>query len=41
MEEDCDILALGGLCDILVQGFNTINSVLIPTRCILFFGSLS
>jgi hypothetical protein len=36
---DCDILAPGMGCP--GPRFNRINSVIIPTRCIFFFGSLS
>ena len=36
---DCDILAPGMGCP--GPRLNTINSVIIPTRCIFFFGSLS
>jgi hypothetical protein len=36
---DCDILALGMGCP--GPRLNRINNVIIPTRCIFFFGSLS
>jgi hypothetical protein len=36
---DCDILAPGMGCP--GTRLNRINSVIIPTRCIFFFGSLS
>jgi hypothetical protein len=36
---DCDILAPGMGCP--GPRLNIINSVIIPTRCIFFFGSLS
>ena len=36
---DCDILAPGMGCP--GPRLNRINSVIIPTRCIFFFGSLS
>jgi hypothetical protein len=38
-EVDCDILAPGMGCP--DPRLNRINSVIVPTRCIFFFGSLS